>query len=87
MAWLGSHKVDQVLQDERVYILDTGQKVHFEHLKPHQCGLTEFVTTPLDTGEAEVIKDPEPECSTEAIDIEFFQPIEFRGFGCVFAFA
>ena len=28
-AWRGPHKIARVLQDGRVYILDTGQKVHF----------------------------------------------------------
>ena len=31
-AWRGPHRVVHTLQDGRVYILDTGQKVHFEHL-------------------------------------------------------
>ena len=34
-AWRGSHKVTDVLQDGRLYVLDTGQKVHFERLKNH----------------------------------------------------
>ena len=34
-AWRGPDKVVQVFQDGRVYVLDTGQKVHFERLKPH----------------------------------------------------
>ena len=50
------------LQDGRVYILDTGQKVHFERLKPHNSGPLEFVATPLDNG------DPEPEHSIEPIN-------------------
>ena len=37
-AWRGPHKVVQVFQDSRVYVLDTGQKVHFERLKPHHSG-------------------------------------------------
>ena len=31
-AWRGPHKVARVLLEGRVYILDTGQKVHFERL-------------------------------------------------------
>ena len=34
-AWRGPHKVTDVLQDGRLYVLDTGQKVHFERLKKH----------------------------------------------------
>ena len=34
-AWRGPHKVTDVLQDGRPYVLDTGQKVHFERLKKH----------------------------------------------------
>ena len=34
-AWLGPHKVTDVLQDGRLYVLDTGQKVHIERLKKH----------------------------------------------------
>ena len=29
-AWRGPHKVTDVLQDGRLYVLDTGQKVHYE---------------------------------------------------------
>ena len=34
-AWGGPHKVTDVLQDGRLYVLYTGQKVHFERLKKH----------------------------------------------------
>ena len=34
-AWRGPHKVTNVLQDGRLYVLDTGQKVYFERLKKH----------------------------------------------------
>ena len=34
-AWRGPHKVTDVLQDGRFYVLDTAQKVHFERLKKH----------------------------------------------------
>ena len=53
------HKVVQVLQDGRVYVLDTGQKVHFERLKPHQSGPLEFVATRAVEGDIEVLMDPE----------------------------
>ena len=34
-AWRGPHKVTDVLQDGRLYVLETGQNVHFEGLKKH----------------------------------------------------
>ena len=34
-AWRGPHKVTDVLQDGRLYVLDTGQKFHYERLKRH----------------------------------------------------
>ena len=34
-TWLGHHKVSDVLQEGRLYVVDTGQKVHFERLKKH----------------------------------------------------
>ena len=34
-AWRGLHKITDVLQDGRLYVLDTGQTVHFERLKKH----------------------------------------------------
>ena len=34
-AWRGPHKVTDVLQDGRLYVLDKGQKVHYERLKKH----------------------------------------------------
>ena len=66
-AWRGPHKVVHVLQDGRVYILDSGQKVLFERLKPHQGGHTEFVELPSESGEVVVFMDPEPEHSAEEI--------------------
>ena len=50
-AWRGPHRFAHVLQDGRVYILDTGQKVHLERLKPHQSGPSHFATTPMDTSQ------------------------------------
>ena len=67
-AWRGPHRVVHTLQDGRVYILDTGQKVHFERLKPHNSDPLEFVATPLDTGDVAVVMDPEPEHSIEPIN-------------------
>ena len=34
-AWRGPHKVTVELQDGRLYVLDTCQKIHFERLKKH----------------------------------------------------
>ena len=34
-AWRGPHKITDVLQDGRLYVLDTGQKIHFERSKKH----------------------------------------------------
>ena len=53
-AWRGPHRTVHTLQDGRVYILDTGQKVHFERLKPHHSGPLEFAPTPHDTGDIAV---------------------------------
>ena len=67
-AWRGPHRVVHTLQDGLVYILDTGQKVHFERLKPHNSGPLEFVATPLNTGDVAVVMNPEPEHSIEPIN-------------------
>ena len=66
-AWRGPHKVVHVLQDGRVYILDSGQKVHYERLKPHHGGPTEFVALSAGSGEVVVVVDPEPEHSAKEI--------------------
>ena len=68
-AWRGPHKVVHVLHDGCVYILDTGQKVHFERLNSHHGGPTEFVALP-----AVVVMDSEPECSAEEILHDCSQP-------------
>ena len=73
-ALRGPHRVVHGSQEGRVYILETGQKVRFERLKPHHSGPTEYVTTPLDTGEIAVIMDPEPEHSIEPINDDLSQP-------------
>ena len=49
-AWFGPHKVAQLLQEGRVYILDSTQKVPFERLKSHNGGPTECVTVPTNNG-------------------------------------
>ena len=67
-AWRGPHKVVQVFQDGRVYVLDTGQKVHFDRLKPHHSGPLELAAAPADSGEVVVLMDPEPERSVDVVD-------------------
>ena len=67
-AWRGPHKVVQVFQDGRVYVLDTGQKVHFERFKPHHSGPLELAAAPADSGEVVVLMDPEPERSVDVVD-------------------
>ena len=68
-AWRGPHKVTDVLQDGRLYVLDTGQKVHYERLKRHvpapwdwaahqPCGLDQNVA---------IIADPYVEENNEEI--------------------
>ena len=73
-AWRGPHKVARVLQEGRVYILDTGQKVHFERLKPHHGGPTEWAAIPAHNGEVAIIMDPDPEQSHEDIRDDASQP-------------
>ena len=70
-AWRGPHRIFHKLQEGCVYILDTGQKVHFERLKPHNSGPLEFAATPLDTGDIAVVMDPEPQRSLDPIDDDF----------------
>ena len=73
-AWRGPHKIVQVFQEGRVYALDTGQKVHFERLKPHNSGPLELATAQADSGEIVVLMDPDPERSIEAVDDDKSQP-------------
>ena len=73
-AWRGPHRVVHVLQDGRVYILDTGQKVHFERLNPHDSGPPEYAATPFETGDRAVVMDPEPERSIEPINDDLSKP-------------
>ena len=74
-AWRGPHKVVQVFQEGRVYVLlDTGQKVHFERLKPHHSGPLEFAAAHADSGEIVVLMDPDPERSIDVFDDDKSQP-------------
>ena len=72
--WRGTHKIARVLQEGRVYILDSGQKVHFERLKPHNSGPTEWATIPANNGDEAVIMDPESEQTLEEIPDDASQP-------------
>ena len=68
-AWRGPHKVTDVLQDGRLYVLDTGQKVHFERLKKHVPAPWDWAAHQpfgLDQNVA-IIADPYVEESNEAI--------------------
>ena len=73
-AWRGPHKVVQDFQEGRVYVLDTGQKVHFERLKPHHRGPLELATAQADSGEIVVLMDPDPERSIDVVDDDKSQP-------------
>ena len=72
-AWRGPHKIARVLQEGRVFVLDTGQKKHFERLKPHNSGPTEWATIPTSNGDVAVIMDPEPEHSLEEVSDDALQ--------------
>ena len=61
-----------MLQDGRAYILDTGQKVLFERLKPQQNAPPNS-QLPFVTGEIVVVIDPEPGRSVEAINDDLAQ--------------
>ena len=63
-----------MLQEGRVYILDTGQKVHFERLKPHHGGPTEWAAVPAHNGEVAIIMDPDPEQSLDEVPDDVSRP-------------
>ena len=68
-AWRGPHKVTDVLQDGRLYVLDTGQKVHYERLKKHVPAPWDWTTYQpfrLDQNVA-IIADPYVEDTNEEI--------------------
>ena len=46
LAWTTQGKVIHVKQLDRVNFLDSGQHVHFEQLKPHHSGATEYLRSP-----------------------------------------
>ena len=63
------HKVTDVLQDGRLYVLDTGQKVHYERLKKHVPAPWDWTTYQpfgLDQNVA-IIADPYVEDTNEEI--------------------
>ena len=51
-------KVVHVLQEGRVYVLDTEHKVHCERIKLHQSRPTEFVAAPVNGSDIVVRMDP-----------------------------
>ena len=55
-------------------MLDTGQKVHFERLKPHHSGPLELAAAQADSGEIVVLMDPDPERSIDVVDDDKSQP-------------
>ena len=59
-GWRGPYKITDVLQDGRVYVLDTGQKVHYERLKPHKPSPWEWTTEPTPDRDVAIIVDPYP---------------------------
>ena len=65
LAWIA--QIVHVLQDGRVYLLNSGQKVHFERLKPHHGGPTEFVALPAGSAGVVIVMDTKPERSAEEI--------------------
>ena len=74
-AWRGPHKVTDVLQDGRLYVLDTGQKVHFERLKKHVPAPWDWATHQpfgLDQNVA-IVADPYVEESNEEITSDISQ--------------
>ena len=62
-----------MLQDGRVYVLDTGQKVHYERLKPHVCSW-EWTTDPTPNRDIVIIVDPYPEDLNDSVDSDISQP-------------
>ena len=84
-AWRGPHKVTDVLQDGRLYVLDNGQKVHYERLKKHVPAPWDWATHQtfgLDQNVA-IMTDPYTDESNEQItsDISrgFFLPEQLPG--------
>ena len=74
-AWRGPHKVTDVLQDGRLYVLDTGQKVHFERLKKHVPAPWDWAAHQpfgLDQNVA-IVADPYVEESNEEITSDISQ--------------
>ena len=66
-AWRGHHKVTDVRQDGRLYVLATGQRIHFERLKKHVPASWDWAAYKpfgLDQNVA-IIADPYAESSNE----------------------
>ena len=73
-GWRGPYKITDVLQDGRVYVLDTGQKVHYERLKPHKPSPWEWTTEPTPDRDVAIIVDPYPEDLNDSVDSDITQP-------------
>ena len=75
-AWRGPHKISDVLQDERLYVLDTCQKVYFERLEKHVPAPLDWATPQpfgLDQNVA-IIADPYVEEIASDISRDSFLP-------------
>ena len=55
----------RVIQEKRVYVLDTRQKIHFYRLKPHKGEPTEWVAVPANNSVVVGIMVVEPKQSLE----------------------
>ena len=75
-AWRGPHKITNVLQDGRLYGLDTGQKVHYERLKKHAPAPWDWATHQLfgQDQNVAIVADPYVEESNEEISRDSFLP-------------
>ena len=73
-AWRGPHKTSRVLQEGRVYVLATKQKVEFERLKPHNSGPSKWATVPTNNGDVAVTMDPETKQYLEEVPDDASQP-------------
>ena len=74
-AWRGPHKMTDVLQDGRLFVLDTGQKVHYERLEKHVPAPWDWATHQpfgLDQNVA-IIADPYVEESNEEITSDIYR--------------
>ena len=76
-AWRGPHKVTDVLQAGRLYVLDTGQRVHYGRLKKHVPTPWNWATHQpfgLDQNVADPYVEESNEEITSDISRDSFQP-------------